>query len=80
MAAMRAWREYPMVQLCGLLCMVPLALENTVLQVAARLTAGHACHAHCKQPLSNGLPVLEAPQGTVFLPIAKCCRAAVCPL
>ncbi len=31
--AMRGWREYPMVQLCALLCMVPLALDNTVLQV-----------------------------------------------
>jgi hypothetical protein len=31
-AAMRRWREYAMVQLCALLCMVPLALENTVLQ------------------------------------------------
>ena len=30
---MRGWREYPMVQLCALLCMVPLALDNTVLQV-----------------------------------------------
>ena len=32
-SAMRGWREYPMVQLCALLCMVPLALDNTVLQV-----------------------------------------------
>ena len=31
--AMRGWRDYPMVQLCALLCMVPLALDNTVLQV-----------------------------------------------
>ena len=39
--AMRGWREYPMVQLCALLCMVPLALDNTVLQVrtAAVVTA-----------------------------------------
>ena len=34
-SAMRGWREYPMVQLCALLCMVPLALDNTVLQVRA---------------------------------------------
>ncbi|BDA46284.1 hypothetical protein COCOBI_08-3760 [Coccomyxa sp. Obi] len=31
-AAMRQFREYSMVQLCALLCMVPLALENTILQ------------------------------------------------
>ena len=31
--ALRCWQEYPMVQLCALLCMVPLALDNTVLQV-----------------------------------------------
>ena len=32
MAAMRRFREFAMVQLCALLCMVPLALENTILQ------------------------------------------------
>ena len=31
--ALRCWRDYPMVQLCALLCMVPLALDNNVLQV-----------------------------------------------
>lgn len=31
-AAMRRFREFAMVQLCALLCMVPLALENTILQ------------------------------------------------
>ena len=39
--ALRCWREYPMVQLCALLCMVPLALDNTVLQVSCtRLCSG----------------------------------------
>ena len=31
--ALRCWQDYPMVQLCALLCMVPLALDNNVLQV-----------------------------------------------
>ncbi len=40
-AAMRQFREYSMVQLCALLCMVPLALENTLLQVWKSQT--HCC-------------------------------------
>ncbi|CAL5227738.1 g10754 [Coccomyxa viridis] len=40
-SAMRGWRDYPMVQLCALLCMVPLALDNTVLQAhLAQLALG----------------------------------------
>ncbi|CAK0751193.1 hypothetical protein CVIRNUC_002049 [Coccomyxa viridis] len=39
--ALRCWRDYPMVQLCALLCMVPLALDNNVLQAhLAQLSLG----------------------------------------
>lgn len=49
-SAMRGWREYPMVQLCALLCMVPLALDNTVLQ--ARTCSRCSCMpcSTCEHP------------------------------
>ena len=45
--AMRGWREYPMVQLCALLCMVPLALDNTVLQVRTVQPDRHIQYLRC---------------------------------
>lgn len=46
--AMRGWREYPMVQLCALLCMVPLALDNTVvLQVRTAQPDRHIQYLRC---------------------------------
>ncbi len=52
-SAMRGWREYPMVQLCALLCMVPLALDNTVLQVRTPAAPQPQSGAHPKSQASD---------------------------